>query len=104
MLTPADYDDIIVTVAHPWADIETTLRHWIETGPGPRSFVTITAPRRRNGDPVPLGAIPLQYHNSSKVGGCSTWPAPRRSRVITALATNVPACSPAEGRRWNSSG
>jgi hypothetical protein len=64
MLTPADYDDIIVTVAHPQADIETTLRCWIETGPGPRPFTTITGTRRRNGDPVPLETIPLQYHNS----------------------------------------
>lgn len=63
MLTPAEYDDVIVTVAHPYADVETTLRQWIETGPGPRPFVTITAARRSNGDPVPLGAIPLQYRN-----------------------------------------
>ena len=64
MLTPAEYDDVIVTVAHPYADIETTLRRWIETGPGPRPFVTITAARRANGHRVPLEAIPLQYHNS----------------------------------------
>lgn len=64
MLTPADYDDVIVTVAHPWADIEATLRQRIETGPGPRPFVTITAARRRNGEPLPLDAIPLEYHNS----------------------------------------
>lgn len=64
MLTPAEYDDVIVTVAHPWADIETTLARWIETGPGPRPFVTITAARRRNGDSIPLEAIPLQYRNN----------------------------------------
>jgi len=64
VLTPAEYDDVIVTVAHPYADVETTLRRWIETGPGPRPFVTITAARRSNGHPVPLDAIPLQYHNS----------------------------------------
>jgi hypothetical protein len=64
VLTPADYDDVIVTVAHPYSDVEATLRRWIETGPGPRPFVTITAARRSNGDPVPLEAIPLQYHNS----------------------------------------
>lgn len=63
---PAEYDDVIVTVAHPHADIETTLRCWIETGPGPRPFVTITAARRTSGDPVPLEAIPLQYHNSAE--------------------------------------
>jgi hypothetical protein len=64
MLTPADYDDVIVTVAHPSADIETTLRQWIQTGPGPRPFITITAARRRNGEPVSLDAIPLKYRNT----------------------------------------
>lgn len=64
MLTPADYDDVIVTVAHPVADVETTLRQWIETGPGPRRFVTIVAARWRNGDSIALEAIPLQYRNS----------------------------------------
>jgi hypothetical protein len=64
MLTPDEYDDVFVTVAHPYSDIETTLAYWIETGPGPRPFVRIIAARRGNGDPVPLEAIPLQYHNS----------------------------------------
>jgi hypothetical protein len=64
MVTPAEYDDIVVTVAHPQADIEKTLRSWIETGRGPHPFVTITAARHVNGEPVPLEAIPLQYHNS----------------------------------------
>ena len=64
VVAPEDYDDVIVTVAHLWADVETTLRQWIETGPGPRPLVTITMARRRNGDPVPLDDIPLQYRNS----------------------------------------
>jgi hypothetical protein len=64
MVTPTEYDDIIVTVAHPQGDIETTLRYWITTGPGPRPFVTITAARRTNGEPVPVESIPLQYRNS----------------------------------------
>ena len=64
MLTPADYDDVIVTVAHSADDVETTLRQWIETGPGPRPFVTIVAARWRTGDPITLEAIPLQYRNS----------------------------------------
>ena len=64
MLTPADYDDVIVTVAHPFGDVDTTLRQWIETGPGPRPFVSIVAARRRTGDPIPLEDIPLQYRNS----------------------------------------
>jgi hypothetical protein len=64
MISPAEYDDILVTVAHPHSDIETTLQQWIEIGPGPRPFVTITAAHRRSGEPVPLEAIPLEYHNS----------------------------------------
>jgi len=64
VLTPADYDDILVTVSHPWADIEITLQAWIEHGPGPRPFVTITSARRHNGDPVLLDAIPAQYRNN----------------------------------------
>jgi len=64
VLTPADYDDVIVAVAHPVGDVETTLRQWIETGPGPRPFVTIVAARWRTGDPITLEAIPLQYRNS----------------------------------------
>jgi hypothetical protein len=63
-VSPAEYDDIIVTVAHPYGDIETTLRYWIETGPGPRPFVTITAARRASGEPLPLEAIPLEYRNN----------------------------------------
>jgi hypothetical protein len=66
VLTPADYDDVIVTVAHPWADVDTTLRQWIEIGPGPRPFVTIIAARWRNGEPMPLDAVPLQYRNSEE--------------------------------------
>lgn len=66
MLTPADYDDVIVTVAHPWADIDTPLRQWIEIGPGRRPLVAITAARRRNGEPVALEAIPMQYRNSQE--------------------------------------
>ena len=66
MLTPDDYDDVIVTVGHPWADVETTLRHWIDTGPGPRPFVTITSARRRDGCALSLEEIPLQYRNNSE--------------------------------------
>jgi hypothetical protein len=60
MLDPAEYDDVIVTVAHPWGDIDAPLTTWIQTGPGPRSLVTITKARRRGSAPAPLEAIPLQ--------------------------------------------
>lgn len=66
MLDPADYDDVIVTVAHPWGDIEAPLLRWIATGPGPRPQVTIRKARRRDGSPVPLEEIPLQYRNTAE--------------------------------------
>jgi hypothetical protein len=66
VLKPDDYDDVIVTVGHPWADVETTLRCWIATGPGPRPFVTITAARPRDGRALPLEEIPMQYRNNSE--------------------------------------
>lgn len=65
MLTPDEYSDVMVTVAHPWGDIEAPLVEWIETGPGPRRYVGITKARRiSTGDPVPLSEIPQEYHNS----------------------------------------
>jgi hypothetical protein len=79
VLGATDYDDVIVTVAHSWGDIETTLRQWVETGPGPRPFVTIIAARWRSGDPVQLDAIPLQYRNtpeSRRLQRLSLLPAP----------------------------
>jgi hypothetical protein len=62
--TVTEYHDVIVTVAHPWGDVETTLRHWIDTGPGPRPFVTIIAARWRDGRPLRLEEIPLHYRNN----------------------------------------
>jgi hypothetical protein len=38
MLMGAEEDDVIVTVAHPWGDIEAPLQTWIEIGPGPRPY------------------------------------------------------------------
>ena len=66
MLDPADYDDVIVTVAHPVGDIEVPLPTWIQIGPGPRPLVTISKARRRDGSPVPLEDIPLQYRNTAE--------------------------------------
>ena len=58
MLDPEDYDDVIVTVAHPWGDIEASLRTWIQLGPGPRPMTTISKARRRagatGGDPAAI--------------------------------------------------
>jgi len=65
VISPAEYSDILVTVAHPWGDIDAPLTDWIRIGPGPRPYVEIVAARRRsNGQPVPMSEIPLEYHNS----------------------------------------
>ena len=66
MLDPAVYDEVIVTVAHPSGDIETPLSTWIKIGPGPRRLVTISKARWRDGTPVPLEEIPLQYSNNAE--------------------------------------
>ena len=93
ILTFPDYDDVIVTVAHPWADIETALARWIETGPGPRPFVTITAARRRNGEPIPLEAIPLQYRNSPESRRL------QRLGLLPHLGDRLPAKNPDPGSK-----
>jgi hypothetical protein len=65
MLSPSDYGDVLVTVAHPWADVEAPLTTWIENGPGPRRYVSIVAARRAStGEVIPMSEIPLEYHNS----------------------------------------
>ncbi|MEU4426121.1 hypothetical protein AB0F81_36340 [Actinoplanes sp. NPDC024001] len=65
MLDPAEYDDVTVTVAHPFGDVDATLTEWIERGPGPRRLVEIVAARRRaTGEPVDMSEIPLEFHNS----------------------------------------
>jgi hypothetical protein len=65
VLDPSEYDDVIVTVAHPFGDVDATLTEWIERGPGPRRLVEIVAARRRaTGERVDMSEIPLEYHNS----------------------------------------
>ena len=65
MIDRAEYDDVLVTVAHPFGDVTPTLTEWIRVGPGPRPFVRIVAAvRRSTGEPVDLSEIPLEFHNS----------------------------------------
>lgn len=57
-------DDVIVTVAHPYQDIDVPLRVWMRIGPGPRYLVHPTAAKHRGtGAPLPLTVIPLRYRN-----------------------------------------
>jgi hypothetical protein len=65
LIEPSEYDDIIVTVAHPFGDVTPSLTDWIRVGPGPRPLVHIVAAHRKStGEPVDLSEIPLEYHNS----------------------------------------
>lgn len=58
-------EDILVTVAHPWSDIETTLDVWMKRGPGRRPFVRAINPRMKaTGEPLPDDVIPLEYQNT----------------------------------------
>lgn len=70
MLSPEDYPDVTVTVAHPWGDIRAPLETWMRVGPGPRRMVGITAASRvSSGEDVPLAEIPLEYHNCPRSWG-----------------------------------
>jgi hypothetical protein len=65
MLTPEEYPDIVVTIAHPWGDTQAPLETWIRAGPGSRPYVGIIAARRMStGAEIPLMEIPQEYHNS----------------------------------------
>lgn len=67
MLSPDEYHDIVVTVAHPWLDIEAPLTSWIDHGPGVRRYIGITAAKRKStGEDVPLSEIPMEFHNSAE--------------------------------------
>jgi hypothetical protein len=65
MISPEEYPDIMVTIAHPWGRIQAPLDEWIRRGPGPRPWVSIIAAQRKStGEPVAMEEIPLEYHNS----------------------------------------
>ena len=59
--------DILVTIAHPWGDITTTLAEWMERGPGPRVLIRAIHPRlKATGEPLPDKVIPPEYQNTRK--------------------------------------
>lgn len=65
MLTPDEYADVLVMVAHPSGDLVVPLERWIQTGPGPRRYVGIIgAVRVSTNEELPIIEIPLAYHNS----------------------------------------
>ena len=64
-MTPDEFPDVTVTVAHPFGDLDVPLLEWIRIGPGPRPLVAISAAYRTStGEEIPLEEIPLEYHNS----------------------------------------
>jgi len=64
VIDPAEYPDVLVTIAHPAGDIEVPLDEWIRTGPGPRRYIEVIRARRTSGDPLSLDEIPQEFHNS----------------------------------------
>ncbi|GLY06294.1 MULTISPECIES: hypothetical protein [Actinoplanes] len=68
MLERSEFDDVIVTVAHPWGNGHTSLAQWAATGPdAARPLVRISAAHRQStGEAVPLDEIPLEYHNTRR--------------------------------------
>lgn len=59
-------DDVILTISHPFGDVEVELDEWIRIGPGSRDLVTpISARSKSTGRELPLSVIPLRYRNSS---------------------------------------
>jgi hypothetical protein len=71
MLDPDVDEDVIVTVAHPWGDIEAPLPTWIEIGPWPHPLVNISSARRRDGSPVPLEEIRCSTATPARAEGCN---------------------------------
>ncbi|HEU0239565.1 MAG TPA: hypothetical protein VFR11_09855 [Micromonosporaceae bacterium] len=64
---PIDLNDILVTIGHPYRDIEVPLPTWIARGPGPRPLVRpMSARSRTTGKPLPLSVIPLRYRNNGQ--------------------------------------
>jgi hypothetical protein len=66
MIPEDEYDDIVVTAAHPWGDVDVPLSQWVVRAPA-RPLVSIVAARRYStGEPVDMTEIPLEYHNTRR--------------------------------------
>ena len=66
-MTEPDHDDLILTIEHPFGNLEVSLTDWITTGPGPRPLVRpISVRSRSTGEALPLTAIPLVYRNDQE--------------------------------------
>ncbi|GIF07979.1 hypothetical protein [Actinoplanes siamensis] len=99
MIDRSEFDDITVTVAHPWGDLETPLTEWAANGPGrDRPFIPIVAATRRStGERVSLDEIPAEYHNTRATRQMqregllpSPWGPPPEERQRRPLSPNLP--------------
>lgn len=55
-------EDILVTIEHPFGEIEATLAEWITKGADTRPGVRATHPRlKATGQPLPPESIPPEY-------------------------------------------
>ena len=55
---------MLVTIGHPFGDVEKPLTQWMARGPGPRHGIRPqTARSQSTGEELPLTVIPLAYRN-----------------------------------------
>jgi hypothetical protein len=58
-------EEILVTIEHPFGDVEMTLAEWMAKGPGPHPLLRLTNPRMKaTGHPLPNDVISLAYQNT----------------------------------------
>ena len=75
-----DPDDVLVTLDHPFGELEVTLARWMAVGPGPRPLVRPIAARSRStGQELPMSVVPLAYRNDANAralfaAGKLKWP------------------------------
>lgn len=59
-----DLGDVVLTLDHPFGQVETTLIEWMRVGPGPRDRVRpIAAKSRETGQQLPMTVVPIAYRN-----------------------------------------
>jgi hypothetical protein len=66
-MTEIDLEDVLVTIDHPWGELEVELTEWIRKGPGARPLLELMRARSRStGEELPLDVVPLRYRNNDE--------------------------------------
>jgi len=74
-----DLEDVLVTIGHPFGDVDKPLTQWMARGPGPRHGIRPQSARSQStGEELPLTVIPLAYRND------------RQSRALIAAGRIAP--------------